>query len=107
MVADSLLYFDNTRYRMGDFVVMPNHVHLLCVFFGEDQMRKTFDSWQHFTATQINRSIGRSGKFWQGDPFDHLVRSLEQYQYLRHYIASNPERAHLSEGEYHYYRYQD
>ena len=29
IVHDSLLYFDGSRYRMGDFVVMPNHVHLL------------------------------------------------------------------------------
>jgi type I restriction enzyme R subunit len=28
IVADSLLHFDGQRYRMGDFVVMPNHVRL-------------------------------------------------------------------------------
>ena len=32
IVADSLLHFDKERYRMGDFVIMPNHVHLLAVF---------------------------------------------------------------------------
>jgi type I restriction enzyme R subunit len=32
IVADSLLHFDGQRYRMGDFVVMPNHVHVLAVF---------------------------------------------------------------------------
>ncbi len=31
IVSDSLLHFDGQRYRMGDFVVMPNHVHLLTV----------------------------------------------------------------------------
>ena len=107
IVASSLLHFDKVRYRMGDFIVMPNHVHLLCVFPNEELMRKQFDSWQQFTATRINRLLGQTGKFWQGDPFDHLVRSPEQYEYLRKYIAENPLKAGLREGEFHYRRYPD
>jgi len=107
IVADSLMHFDKVRYRMGDFVVMPNHVHLLCVFPDEELMRKQFDSWQTFTATRINKLIGSKGKFWQGDPFDHLVRSPDQYDYLRDYIAKNPFKADLMEGEYHYRRYDE
>ena len=69
-------------------------------------MRVQFDSWLKFSATKINRAIGRNGKFWQGDPFDHLVRSPEQYEYLRTYIAENPQKARLVEGEYLYRRYE-
>src|SRR3954469_20274008 len=32
IVADSLLRFDGERYNMTDFVVMPNHVHILAAF---------------------------------------------------------------------------
>jgi putative transposase len=32
IVAASLMRFDSERYRMGDFVIMPNHVHLLAAF---------------------------------------------------------------------------
>lgn len=106
IVADSLLHFDGERYRMGDFVVMPNHVYLLAVFFEEQQMRKQFDSWLHWTARQINLATGGSGHFWQEEPFDHLMRSLKQYEYLREYIADNPRKAGLKPGEYFYYRYQ-
>ncbi len=107
IVADSLLHFDGDRYNMGDFVVMPNHVHLLAVFFEEQQMRKQFDSWLHWTARQINLAICESGHFWQEEPFDHLVRSPEQYEYLRAYIANNPKKAGLKDGEYFYRRYQE
>ncbi len=102
IVADSLLYFDHDRYRMGDFVVMPNHVHLLVAFQSEQRMRQQFDSWLHWTATQINRATGGSGHFWQEEPFDHLVRSNEQYEYLRGYIHDNPIKAGLNPGEYFY-----
>ncbi len=106
IVADSLLYFDEKRYRMGDFVVMPNHVHLLASFPTEDAMKLQCDSWLHYTAFQINKQLGQKGKFWQQEPFDHLVRSVDQYEYLRKYIAENPIKAKLRPGEYHYRRYE-
>jgi len=102
IVADALLHFDGRRYQMGDFVVMPNHVHLLAAFADEQAMRKQLNSWLHWTAHQINRRAGRRGSFWQEEPFDHLVRSANQYRYLRQYIADNPKKAGLSENEFHY-----
>ncbi len=104
IVADSLVHFDRNRYRMGDFVVMPNHVHLLAAFPDEKTMSKQCTSWMHYTAHVINRRIGKCGHFWQSDPFDHLVRSPEQYDYLRTYIADNPKKARLEAGQYHYRR---
>jgi type I restriction enzyme R subunit len=105
IVADSLLHFDGQRYRMGDFVVMPNHVHLLAAFSTAEAMKEQCDSWLHYTAFRVNQSTGESGKFWQQEPFDHLVRSLEQYEHLRQYIADNPHKAFLKPGEYNYRRF--
>ena len=102
IVADSLLFFDGERYRMGDFVVMPNHVHLLCAFPSEEMLVTQCDSWLHFTARQINLQLDRKGKFWQQEPFDHLVRSPEQYEYLRKYIAQNGAKAGLNKDQYLY-----
>jgi len=84
-----------TATTWTDFVVMPNHVHLLAAFPDEGSMLAQCESWKHYTATKINRFLGRSSRFWQQDGFDHLVRSVEQFEYLRAYIADNPRRAHL------------
>ena len=105
IVADALLHFDGQRYRMGDFVVMPNHVHLLAVFSTADAMKEQCDSWLHYTAFRINQAIHEKGKFWQQEPFDCLVRSPEQYEYFREYIADNPRKASLQPGDYLYRRY--
>jgi type I restriction enzyme R subunit len=105
IVADSLLHFDGRRYRMGDFIVMPNHVHPLAAFSTAEAMKEQCDSWLHFTAFQINKAIGEKGKFWQQEPFDHLARSPEQYDYLRQYIADNPHKANLPPGACLYRRY--
>lgn len=82
---------------------MPNHVHLLVAFPSEDAMLEQCDSWKHFTATKINRALGRKGRFWLQDSFDHLVRSQQQYDYLGGYLANNPEKANLRSGEYRVY----
>src|SRR5262249_11571853 len=107
IVAESLLHFDGQRYRMGDFVVMPNHVHLLTVFPTADAMKKQCGSWLHYTAFRINQAVGETGEFWQEEPFDHLVRSPEQYDSPRRHIADNPHKAGLKPGEYHYRRYKE
>ncbi len=104
-VANSLLFFDGVRYCMGDFIVMPNHVHLLAAFATEDSLVAQCDSWLHYSARQINLALKRKGKFWQQEPFDHLVRSPEQYEYLRKYIRENGAKAGLQQSEYLYRSY--
>jgi len=99
IIADSLHHFDGQRYHLGDFVVMPNHVHLLVCLLGQTDLAEQCYSWKKYTATKINRALGRKGRFWQEESFDHLVRSPEQFNYLRRYIGDNPNKANLPQGE--------
>jgi type I restriction enzyme R subunit len=103
IVADSLRHFDGDRYELTDFVVMPNHVHILAAFPCTEGLLAQCESWKHFTATKINRLLGRKGRLWQQDGFDHLVRSQEQFVYLRGYLANNPKKAKLKPDEYRVY----
>ena len=105
IVAKTLLHFDGERYRMGDFIVMPNHVHLLASSASENAMETQCDSRLHYSAWQINLALGQKGKFWQQEPFDHLVRSPEQYEFLRKYIRDNGTKARLPPSEYVYREY--
>ncbi|MFK7737948.1 MAG: transposase [Pirellulaceae bacterium] len=99
VVADSLLYFDADRYHIGDFVVMPNHVHLLVCLIGDTDIVSQCYSWKKFAAGKINKVLGKVGRFWQEDSFDHLVRSPEQFATIQRYIAMNPRN--LPNGHYH------
>ncbi len=103
IVGDSLLHFDGDRYVMFDDIVMPNHVHLLAAFPSSESQLKQCKSWKHFTAVQIHRATGDTGRFWEVDDFNHLVRSEEQFDYLRKYIANNPRKAGLPTGEFLHY----
>jgi type I restriction enzyme R subunit len=103
IVADNLRYFDGERYLLFDFIIMPNHVHVLAAFSTPESQLQQCKSWKHFTAVQINRALKRKGRFWEVDGFDHLVRSEEQFHYLRKYIADNSRRAGLRAGEFLHY----
>jgi putative transposase len=101
IVAASLLHFDNDRYHMGDFVVMPNHVHLMVCLLGETEIEAICTSWKRYSAKEINHALGRKGRFWQEESFDHLIRSVDQFEAIQQYIVSNPRD--LKTGEYQLY----
>ncbi len=99
LVANCILKFDGDRYDCERIVVMPNHVHLLIQMRPGWALRKQCENWTRFSARQINAALSRRGEFW-AEPFDHIVRSLAQFQYFRHYIVENPRQARLSIGDY-------
>ena len=103
IVADSLHYFDEKRYFLTDFVVMPNHVHLLVAFPEQNLLLKQCTEWKRFTARQINSALNRNGAFWQTEQFDHLIRSEERFLHYQRYIAENPQKAKLKSGEFFWY----
>jgi len=98
IVASSLRHFHGTRYHLGDFVVMPNHVHLIVCLKDTTEITSQCTSWKHFTAREINKALRTNGRFWQEESFDHLIRSASQFTAIQHYIAQNP--AHLTPGTY-------
>ncbi|MDZ4403847.1 transposase [Prosthecobacter sp.] len=91
---------DATRYTLGDYAIMPNHVHLLVGGLPRQAMLKQVESWKKWTAIQINEALNRSGRFWQDESFDHLVRNEASFGKFRAYIAKNPVTARLKPHEF-------
>jgi putative transposase len=100
LVEDALKHFDGTRYHLGRYVVMPNHVHLLVAPMEEHGLSAILKSWKGFTAREINRLNGTSGQVWQHESFDHLVRHAGSLEAFGRYIEENPRKAKLREGEF-------
>jgi putative transposase len=100
IVENALLHFDNSRYHLGDYVIMPNHVHALLSPLCDQSFGQICGSWKRFTAREINKLVGREGSLWQHETFDHLVRSQASLEGFRRYIRENPVKARLREGEY-------
>jgi len=101
ILADALLFFDGDRYALGDFVVMPNHVHLLVTPSPNESLKQILHSWKRHSARAINQRIHREGQLWQHESYDHIVRNAEQLKRIQKYIANNPKNLKASEFVYH------
>ena len=99
-VDSALRHFHGTRYRLGSYVMMPNHVHALITPLGEHDLGDILHSWKSFTAHRLNEQLGRSGTVWQDESFDHIVRTAESLLQFEHYMRQNPAAAGLMETEY-------
>lgn len=90
IVAKALLFYDGAKYDLDRFVVMPNHVHAIAQFRVGASLKTVSQSWMRYTARKINAATGGSGAFWQPEPFDHIIRSSEQFEYLQQYVFETP-----------------
>jgi len=90
-IVEAVLRHDDCRkYQLEDFIVMPNHVHVLVSPFGERTLSEITQAWKSTTAHRISKLLRRTGTLWQKESFDHIVRSVEQAQKFRQYIQDNP-----------------
>lgn len=99
-IADALLHFDNVRYVMESFVIMPNHVHVLFRLIEPHRLENVVKSWKGFAAREINRHLQRHGPLWQEDYWDRMVRDDIHLLKCRDYIRDNPRKAHLTSNEF-------
>jgi putative transposase len=83
------------QYVLHEFVVMPNHVHMLV--FPSAEMAEVMHHIKLRTAQQANRILRRVGQsFWQSESFDHWCRSVQEMVKVRQYIVMNPVKAGLA-----------
>ncbi|MCF7816998.1 MAG: cobalamin-dependent protein, partial [Kiritimatiellales bacterium] len=93
IVADTLVHFDGERYDLDEWVVMPNHVHVLMRPLAENTLADILHSWKSFSAHEINKATGQKGIVWQRESYDHIVRDADELMRIRNYIRRNPEKA--------------
>ncbi|MFH5806905.1 transposase, partial [Alienimonas sp. DA493] len=100
VVTQSLRHLDGRLAWVGDWVVMPNHVHALLTPLPGVPLEESLHSLKSFTAPQINRIVGCRGPLWQKETYDHIVRNVEQLDAFQNYIRLNPVKAGLGQAEF-------
>ena len=95
LVQTALLSFDEERYALIAWCVMPNHVHALLQARPGHGVQRIVHSWKSYTATQANRLLGRTGPFWAPEYFDRFMRHEEHLAGTAAYIEGNPVTAGL------------
>lgn len=112
-VQDTFLHFEEIRYRLHAWVVMPNHIHVLFQPINGWALSKIVASWKKFTARQVNeilkrneanREIGVPGRMavpgnpplWHREYWDRYIRNEKHYRQTVDYIHGNPVAAGLA-----------
>ena len=94
LVQDAFLFGDGDRYRLVEWCVMPNHVHVLMEPL-RDSLPVIVQTWKSVTARRANRLLGRTGQLWMRDYYDRYIRDLRHFEAVRRYIWLNPVQAGL------------
>jgi hypothetical protein len=65
-----------------------------------DQLGSLMPSWKSYSANQANTLLGRTGRFWQPEYFDHVVRHERELRRVVEYTVENPRSAGIEEWPY-------
>ena len=90
IVENTLLHFNNQRYILDEYIIMPNHVHLLVKPLNNYLLPQILHSWKSFTASEINKALCKKGQLWMKESYDHIVRNQKAFFAIRDYIKNNP-----------------
>ena len=84
-------------WRVGCYVIMPDHVHFFAAPVAEATTLSEFvGRWKEWTSKAVLRATGSEGPLWQHRFFDHVIRSRNSYAEKWEYVRQNPVRAGLA-----------
>jgi putative transposase len=97
-------YVAARKFLLHDFVVMPDHVHLLVTVQGEMTIEKAMQLIKGRFSYRLKKEFGYLGGVWQPGFSEVRADSEESMARYRGYIAQNPVKAGLAEspGKYPY-----
>ena len=99
-VLTSLNHGTGSDYQLGDWVIMPNHVHLLIMPLREVAVSKLVGPAKGASSRRINKLTGGRGAIWMDENFDHIIRGMASLKKFQQYIADNPSKAGLPPGAF-------
>jgi putative transposase len=93
-------YVADKKFKVHDFVVMPDHVHLLITVSGEMSIEKAVQFIKGGFSFRLKEELGYCGEVWQKGFSEVRVNDEDSFAKRREYIAQNPvKRGLVSEPE--------
>jgi putative transposase len=86
---------DKGEFFLHEFVIMPNHMHLLVTVDDSHSIGRALQ----LIKGGFSHAIGHAGlklkAVWQPSYYEHRVRDEVEYERMQRYIHENPLRRHL------------
>jgi putative transposase len=92
LLMDTLAHYrDEGKYLLHEFVIMPDHIHLLLTPPDETSLERTVQFIKGGFSFRLRR-----GNVWQQSFTNHRIRDSDDFEHHREYIRMNPVHARLS-----------
>lgn len=88
------LWSDSSRWTVGRYVIMPDHVHL---FASPTTEQQSLEVWMRYWKHALSQKLSLPKGFWQQGHWDTRMRSQAQYEEKWNYVLDNPVRKGLVE----------
>jgi REP-associated tyrosine transposase len=89
LFVETLLHYrDQKKYCLHEFVVMPDHFHLLIT--PVESLERALQLIKGGFSFRARHELGFIGEIWETSFYDHRVRDIGEYDRCRAYIHHNP-----------------
>ena len=95
LMLDTLYHYRGSTYLLHEFVLMPEHFHILITPVGS--LERAVQFVKGGFSYRAKKELGSNMEVWQKGFSDHRIRDAEDYQHHVRYIHFNPVRKHLCE----------
>jgi putative transposase len=94
LLIDTLCHYRGTAYLLHEFVIMPDHIHVLMT--PKTSLEKAVQFIKGGFSYRVKKELGSNMEVWQKGFSDHRIRDASDYQVHVSYVRQNPVRKHLS-----------
>ena len=91
-------YVLDGRFKVHDFVVMRNRVHLLLTINGDMTLEKAMQLIKGNFSFRAKKELGFRGEIWQRGFSDVRITSEASFRAHQEYIYNNPVKAGLAKS---------
>jgi putative transposase len=95
LLIDTLYHYRGVAYLLHEFVIMPDHIHVLLT--PKTNLEKAVQFIKGGFSYRAKKELGSNMEVWQKGFSDHRIRDAEDFQRHVSYIRENPVRKHLCE----------
>lgn len=95
LLIETLYHYRGSAYLLHEFVVMPDHIHVLLT--PKTSLEKAVQFIKGGFSYRAKKELGSNLEVWQKGFSDHRIRDASDYKLHQIYIHQNPVRKDLGE----------
>jgi putative transposase len=95
LMIDTLYHYRGTAYLLHEFVIMPDHIHVLIT--PQTSLEKAVQFIKGGFSYRAKKELGSNMEVWQTGFQDHRIRDANDYSSHVVYIHHNPVKERLCE----------